>query len=187
MFKRLIAAMLLAMFVAGTLSADETQARRKRPGSMTHTEAEVQNARKTTTLHGRYIKDNTAFDGAVYMVGDAGGIKIGTARLTFRNGTYTLAYEAGKFTMRTSSTREDRLREGITEYEYDNSWKDEKLGNDFAHAGKYEIAEQFGKVNLILYDGNTGNVFAKIPLSGADDDSFEFTEDDFLLKFTPAR
>ena len=168
-------------------SAQQPSGRRKRPGSMRHSEADVQNARRVTRLKGTHIHDNTTFNGDVYMTGDAGAIKIGSARIVFRNGGYTLSYEAGEFDMRTSSTHSDRVREGITEYEYNNSWRPEKLGSDFAHAGKYEIAEQYGKVHLILYDGNTDKVFASIPLASANDSSFEFQEEDFLIQFAPAK
>lgn len=185
MIRRLISATLAVVFVIGTLSADETRTRRRRPGSMQHTEADVRNAQKVTKLTGRYIRDGKVFTGPVYMTGDAGGIKIGNARLAFRNGGYTLSYTAGEFEMRKSSTRSDRLREGISEYAYEHSWKDEKLGKDFAHAGRYEIAEQYGKIHLILYDGSTKGVFAKIPLVSANDNSFEFSEEDFLFRFTP--
>lgn len=186
MIKKLIAGLLLGIFAVGVIQADEPRARRKRPGSMTHTEAEVKNARKVTRLQGRYIKDNSTFDGDVYMVGDAGGIKIGKARIVLKNGGYTLSYDAGSFTMRDASTRDERMSKGITEYEYEHSWKDEKLGKDFAHAGKYEIAEQFGKINLILYDGNSTDVFVRIPLTSANDKSFEFTDEDFLIRFASA-
>lgn len=156
---------------------------RKRPSTMKHTEAEVQNSRKVTKLKGKYIHDGASFAGKVYMVGDAGAIKIGDASIAFRGGKYYISYEAGSFDMRESSTYDERVKKGITEWEYENSWKKEKLGNDFAHSGNYAIEEQFGKINLVLYDGDTQNAFAKIPLGSAADSSFEFYEEDFLIQF----
>lgn len=156
--------------------------RRKRPDYMKHTEADAQNVTKITAVKALHIKDNTIFGGDVYMVGDAGGIKIGNAQIAFRNGHYTFTYTSKEFEMREASTRDERLQKGITEYEYENSWKNEKLGSDFGHKGKYAVQEQYGTLNLILYDGDTKNVFAKIPLSSPNTDSFEFQEGDMLMQ-----
>lgn len=159
------------------------RASRKRPGAMRHTEAEVENARRVTAVKAKYIHDNAQFKGAAYMTGDAGGIKVGDVALSFAGGKYTIKFVSASFDMRKASTRRDRRREGITEYEYEHSWQKEKLGDDFDFGGRYEVVEQYGKVSLVLYNGNSDKVFAKIPLADANASSFEFAEDDVLFQF----
>lgn len=179
---------LAAYAVTAKAGDDETpRQRRKRPGSMTHTEAEVQNAKKITKVQARYIRDNSLFSGDVYMVGVDGGIKVGDATMSFRGGRYYFGFESAEFDMREASTRDERMKKGISEYAYEHSWKKEKLGQDFQHSGKYEVVEQYGKTHLILYDGDSDNVFAKIPLSGANDSSFELSEDNFLFRMSHVR
>lgn len=186
MIKKMISVLLLSVICAGSIFADEPRRSRKRPSSMVHTEAEVKNASKVTKLTGRYIRDNSVFEGKVYMTDGLGtGIEIGTARISFSGDRYTLDMDAAEFETRTSTTRKERRDKGITEYEYDHSWENQKIGKDFDYSGKYEIAEQYDKISLILYDGNSSNIYAKIPLSSANDSSFEFSEDDFLIQFTP--
>ena len=185
MIKKFYAVLAISfIFVAITLPESAHAQRRRRPGSMTHTEAEVQNVMKVTRLAGRYIKDNATFAGNVYMVGEAGSIKIGDATIAFTGGRYTLKFGAASFDMRDASTREDRRREHISEYQYEHSWKSEKLGDDFLQNGRYEIAEQYGNIHLILYDGTSDNVFAKIPLESANDNAFDFTDEQFMIHFT---
>lgn len=169
---------------SGVSGPSASEQRRARPSSMKHTEAEVKNVSKVTHLKGKYIRDGVTFNGSVYMTGDAGAINVGKATIHFAAGKYTLSYGAENFEMRTSMSREERRRKGITDYEYDHSWKNEKLGNDFSHSGKYEVVKQFDKIHLILYDGDTKDVFAKIPLASAADSSFEFQEDDVLMRMS---
>lgn len=168
---------IMSLSVCNTLSAQ----RRARPGSMKHTEADVRNAQKTTQLKGLYIRDNSTFGGDVYMIGDAGSIKIGTAEIRFTGGHYRLIFDSGEFSMRTSLSKKERIEKGITEYEYDHSWKNEKLGEDFEYSGKYNIQEQYGKISLILYNGDTDKEYARIALTSANDKEFEFSDDDLLM------
>lgn len=170
--------------VCVTAQDDGTRARRKRPGQMKHTEAEVQNAKKITKINARYIRDGVTFIGGVYMTGDAGAIKEGDAVMKFSGGKYRFGFESAEFDMRDAFTRDERRAKGITEYEYEHSWKKEKLGNDFLYSGKYEVVEQYGKIHLILYNGDTNEVFAKIPLNSASDSSFDFYEEDFLISMS---
>lgn len=158
--------------------------RRARPNSMKHADTEVKDAMKSTKVNATYIHDGARFSGPVYMVGEAGGIKIGNSVLTFKGGKYYINYTAGEFSMREASTRDERRKKGISEFAYEHSWKNEKLGSDFDYSGKYEVVEQYGNIHLILYDGTSDNVFAKIPLDSAKASSFEFAEDDFLFKFS---
>lgn len=167
----------MSLSACDTLSAQ----RRARPGSMKHTEADVRNAQKTTQLKGLYIRDNSTFGGDVYMTGEAGGIKIGTAKIRFAGGHYRLTFNAGEFSMRTSLSKKERIDKGITEYEYDNSWENEKLGEDFEYSGKYKILEQYGKIALILYNGDTDKEYARIALTSANDKEFEFSDNDLLM------
>ena len=81
-------------------------------------------------------------------------------------------------------TDEERWRKGITKYDYDNSWENKKLGEDFEYGGKYATIEQYGQKWLILYDGDTENIYAKIPIGSVDDDSFELAEDDMLIRMS---
>lgn len=169
--------------VSAQAGDDAPRARRKRPGSMHHNEAEVESARRITKVNARYIRDNARFRGGVYMTGGAGAIKVGDVALRFAAGKYHIAFVSASFDMRDASTREDRRKAGITEFEYEHSWQKEKIGDDFEYAGRYEVVEQYGKINLVLYDGNSDAVFAKIPLHSANEKSFEFSEDDFLFQF----
>lgn len=166
------------------LSFDAEAQRRARPGSMKHADTEVKDAMKKTKVQATYIHDGARFTGPVYMTGGAGAIKIGEAALSFKAGKYYINYTAGEFAMRDASTRDERIKKGISEYQYEHSWKDEKLGQDFAYSGKYEVMEQYGDIHLILYDGATDKVFAKIPLESAKASSFELYEEDFLFKFS---
>lgn len=87
--------------------------RRSRPDSMKHADAEVKDAMKKTTIHATNICDGARFSGPVYMVGDAGGIKIGNSVLTFKGGKYYIKYTAGEFSMREASTRDERQKRNI--------------------------------------------------------------------------
>lgn len=196
MFKKLLIASLAILSFApeslvhampdahaiSSIQDDGTRTRRKRPGQMKHTEAEVQNVKKITKVNARYIHDGVTMNGGVYMTGDAGAIKVGDAVMQFRSGKYYFGFESAEFDMRDASTRDERRKKGISEYEYNHSWKKEKIGGDFQHSGKYEVVEQYGKIHLILYNGDTSEEFAKILLTSATDSSFDFYEDDFLIR-----
>lgn len=172
------------LFVAGLL-ADPCAVmaqRRARPGSMKHTEAEIQEVQKKTKVSARYIKDNSRFAGPVKAGGDGAFIKVGDSHLYFEGGRYIFSFEAGEFSMRDAKTKYDLQREGITQYEYDHSWKNEKIGQDFSASGKYEIVNQYGTTNLILYVGDTDEVFTKIPLEDPDASSFSFMNSSLIFE-----
>lgn len=175
----------ILLFMA-TISAPAQ--RRARPGSMRHTQAEMTEAQKKTTVKGRYICDGSRFKGQVLITGDAGGIKVGDAVITFSAGRYNFDFTSGELSMRTSYTKDERIKKGISDYAYENSWKKEKIGEDFYSKGKYAIIKQYDKVTLYLYSGDdTNTVFATIPLEDANASSFQFYEDNFLFDMKLAR
>ncbi len=176
---------VLAVILCGlSLPKDLSAQRRVRPGAMKHTEAEVANKRKVTNLSCKYIRDGSIFEGPVYMTGDAGGIKIGEGAIIFSNGKYKLSFDAQKFKIKKYPVMTDKqlLEKGISKYEYENSWEYKKLGEDFEYGGKYTTIEQYGQKWLILYNGNSESVFAKIPINSINDNSFELEEDDMLVQ-----
>ena len=172
--------MFFLLFPATTLAQ-----RRARPGSMKHTQAEVVEKQKVTTLSSKSIRDGAVFFGPVYMTGDNGAIKIGDAIIEFDGGRYKINFDAAKFKIRKypTMTEKQRLQQGISDYEY-NKWEYKKLGEDFKYGGKYTVMQQYGKTWLILYNGNSNDVYAKIPLNSPDDKSFELNEDDMLVKMS---
>ena len=182
--KAIVALAALLLVALAPLQADAQ--RRGRPGSMRHSEAEARAKQEITRLSCKYIRDGVAFSGPIYMTGDAGGIKIGDAIIAFTGGRYMLSFDAAKFKIKKHAvmTDEERLRKGITKYDYDNSWENKKLGEDFEYGGKYATIEQYGQKWLILYDGDTENIYAKIPIGSVDDDSFELAEDDMLIRMS---
>lgn len=177
---------ILLCLISLIVPAESNAQRRTRPGSMKHTQTEVTNVQKVKNLSCKYIRDGATFEGPIYMIGEAGGIKIGDGAIIFSHGKYKLTFDAQKFKIKKHAvmTDEERARRGITKYEYDNSWEYKKLGEDFEYGGKYATIEQYGKKWLILYDGDSDDIYAKIPLQSTADKSFELCEDDMLIKMT---
>lgn len=175
--------MLLIILIGAPVAVSQ---RRTRPGAMKHTEAEVTEKKKITKLNCTYIRDGATFEGPIYMTGDAGGIKIGDAVIIFKAGRYSLSFDAAKFKIKKYPvmTDEERMRRGISKYEYDNSWEYKKLGEDFEYGGKYVTIEQYQEKWLILYQGDTDNIYAKIPIENINDKSFELNEDDMLVRMS---
>lgn len=177
---------LLLCLIALIVPVRSSAQRRARPGSMKHTQTEVTEKQKVTNLSCKYIRDGSIFEGPIYMTGEAGGIKIGEGVIIFTNGKYHLSFDAQKFKIKKYPvmTDEERLRRGISKYEYENSWEYKKLGEDFEYGGKYATIEQYGQKWLILYNADSDAVYAKIPLKSTADKSFELEEDDMLVKMT---
>lgn len=148
--------------------------RRARPGSMHHTETEIKEVQKKTKVTAKYIRDNSRFAGPVKVENGSSFIKVGNSHIYFKQGHYTFGFEAAEFSMRDAKTKFDLEREHITQYEYDHSWNNEKIGKDFSASGKYEIIHQYDTTNLILYVGDTDEVFTKIPLADPDTNTFSF-------------
>ena len=192
--KAYIALTLLLATLFAPLSASAQ--RRGRPGSMKHTEAEVlQKQAEVRRQQGgvkiscKYIANGHIFEGPVYMTGDAGAIKIGDAAIIFTGGNYKLSFDAAKFKIKKypSMTDAERARRGISKYEYENSWEYKELGQDFEYGGKYATIEQGSGKWLVLYNGDSENVFAKIPISGVNANSFELNEDGMLVQMSLAK
>ena len=163
--------LLSASLLIALGAVDAVGQRRARPGTMKHTEAEAVNALKTTDVKATYIKDGSTFFGDVYLVGEAAGIKIGTAIIEFSNGKYTLNFTNKKFdvTETTSTGRKVKTKQ--------------KLGEDFSYGGAYKVVEQSGKVFLLLYADSKGEgQYDKIKLSGKNATEFEFAQDDVLMR-----
>lgn len=171
--KTITFAALIMLTVLMPIAADAQ--RRGRPGSMRHTEAEAQQATKKTVVKAKYIHDGVTFKGQLLMVGEAGALKMGDVSIAFSGGKYRFIFDSADLKMKKlrSSTRDERIKEGISEYEYNNSYEYKQMMEDIDYRGKYAVVEQYGKYTLYLYDGdNTDRTFMKAELSGADATSF---------------
>lgn len=160
--------------------------RRARPGSMKHTNAEVVEKQKVTKLNCKYIHDGSTFNGEVFMVGEGAMLPIGKAKIVFRGGRYAFSFENAEFKVNkfAAMNQDERLKKGISKYRYDNSYESKKLGQDFDYSGKYATIEQYGEKWLILYCGNSDDIYAKIPLNSVNDSSFEYTDDGMMIRMS---
>lgn len=150
---------------------DISAQRRTRPGSMKHSASEVTDRTQKKNIRCRYICNGATFQGPIYQVVDyGGGVKIGDAVIFFGDDRFHLSFDAAKFKVQ----QKDRK----------NSWKYEKIGEDFNYEGKFATIEQYGQKWLILYDGDSDNVFAKIPIESTDAQEFELSEDGMLIKLS---
>lgn len=149
--------------------------RRQRPGSMKHTEADVENARKIDIVNCKYITDGGKFNSKVYATEGSGRIFLGDAVLTFNNNHYQLSFTSTKMEVRDVLTPQEK-------HKY-NPWRQEKVFNDFTQSGKYLTFKKNSQIYLRLYDGDTDNYLSDIPLSGADASSFNLNEDGLLFEF----
>lgn len=150
--------------------------RRQRPGSVKHTEQDVQNQRRRDLLSCKYVCDGHTFTGDVYYTGQAGAIKIGTASLVFKGGNYSLDFKGDKFKVRDALTPKDR-------HKY-NPWRYEKIFNDLTQTGRYETFKKSGQIYLRLYDGHTDNYITDIPLSSVYTQSFILDEEGLRFEFS---
>lgn len=135
--------MMLASLIAFLMVTDISAQRRSRPGSVKHTEQEAIEIMKKTKVNGKYIRDGSTFRGDIYLTGDAGAIKIGTATITFSKGEYKLSFRNAKF-----KVQDDK---------YKNRMRWQKIGEDFSYGGEYEVMEQLDKTWLILYESTAAN------------------------------
>ncbi len=182
---KLIYRAILVMVMVLTATSTVMSQRRARPGSMKHTSgAELENATKVTPGQATYIRNGACFSGPVYFTSSDGseGIRIYTATLRFSNGKYTLALDAREFSTREAMTADDRARRGISDAQYDNMWKGEKLSEDIQQAGRYKVIKQGSVLHLILYDGDSDNVILRTNLSSKDTKYLEFKEDNLVCK-----
>ncbi|MDE7350016.1 MAG: hypothetical protein K2N25_03035 [Muribaculaceae bacterium] len=161
-----IAAALVLSF-----SSEAVGQRRARPGAMKHTEQEAADALKETKVKATYIRDGATFVGDIYLTGDAGGIKMGTATIKFSNGKYWLSFINAKFDVQETSR---------TGRKY---WKKQKLGEDFSYGGAYEVIEKGKVLWLKLYESDSTDGYCdKIELTSKDDKAFEFQQDNMLMR-----
>ncbi len=174
----------LILLIAMVTSVPVDAQRRSRPGSMKHTETEVKAVQSEKKIACKYVHDGTVFEGSVYRTGTLGAVKIYDCVMFLRGGKYALSFDATKFQFKKYATMSDaeRARKGIPKYEYENSFESKKLGEDFEYSGRYTTIEQYHQKWLILYDGDSKDVFAKIPLDSTDDKTLKFNEDGFLIK-----
>lgn len=149
--------------------------RRQRPGSMKHSEEDVENMRRMDPVKCTYIKNGSSFKGDVYATGLAGRIKIGTSTLTLSNGHYTLNFKAGKFETRDVLRPQEKGRF--------NPWRKEKLMNDFVQKGKFSTFKKAGQTYLRLYVGDSDDYITDVPLSSADVKNFKIDEDGLLFEY----
>lgn len=148
--------------------------RRQRPGSMKHTEADVENARKIDVVQCKYITDGERFNSKVYATGGTGGIFLGNAVLTFSKSHYTLSFTSTKMNVR------DVLPPGEHRY---NPWRKEKVLNDFTQTGQYMTFKKSGKIYLRLFDGDSDNYITDVLIPNVDASSFKIDEDGLLFEF----
>ncbi len=177
---------LLVLLIALLATVSAGAQRRSRPSSMKHSEAEIQALQKEKKIACKYVRDGAVFDGAVYRTGGGAAIKVYDCVMFLRGGKYALSFDATKFQFKKHAVMSDaeRARKGISKYEYDNTFESKKLGQDFEHSGRYVTMEQYHQQWLILYDGDSDDVFAKIKLDSVDEQTLEFNEDGFLMKLT---
>ena len=185
--KILLTTMVLLAAAIQPISSDAQ--RRSRPGSMKHSKGEVESVMKETSVNATYIKNNTYFEGPSYYTDGYGaaGIKIGTCGLLFKNGRYFFSFDAAKFQTRTAMSKKERQSKGISDHQYDQMWSSEKISDDVEHSGRYKVVKQYGKILLILYDGNSDDIVAKITLSSLNTKTIEWTEDNILIQLSLKR
>ncbi len=185
---------ILMLFLTAPFRSDAQ--RRGRPGAMKHTETEVRNKQEELRrkkegikIKCKYICDGHIFEGPVYVVGTLGGVQAGDAAIIFKNGKFKLSFDAAKFKIKKYPlyTEKERAQRGISDYEYEHSWEYKKLGEDFEYGGKYATIEQENRKWLMLYNGDTDTVYAKIPIKDVNDNSFELEEDGMLVRMTCVR
>lgn len=161
----------LVVLTSVSFSSDAMGQRRARPGALKHTEQEAANAMKITKVKAKYIHDGATFVGDIYLTGEAGAIKVGTATIAFANGKYNLSFTNEKFNVQETSK---------TGRKY---WKKQKLGEDFSYGGEYEVIEQYGDLWLKLYETTVANGDCdKIPLCSKDTKEFEFEQGNMLMR-----
>lgn len=170
----LIRSIGLVVLVALVFVALEAGAqRRARPGAMKHSDSEAKAAVTKSVVKAQYIKDGAMFIGDMFYAKDGAGIKICTSKIYFGANTYTMENESAKFTTtkKTKSGREYKAKE--------------KFSEDYEASGKYEVVKYgAGGVYLILYTEKPNEIFAKIPISGTDAESFTYDEDNIICKYS---
>lgn len=149
--------------------------RRQRPGSMKHSEEDVENMRRMDPVKCTYLKNGASFRGDVYATGLSGRIKIGTSTITFSNNHYSMNFNASKFETRDVLPPQEKGRF--------NPWRKEKVMNDFVQKGKFSTFKKAGQIYLRIYDGDTDNYITDIPLPSLDVKNFNIDEDGLLFEY----
>lgn len=168
------AKLYIFIFLSCLIFSSHSEAqRRQKPGSMKHTNEEVENVIKETAITCRYISNNHTFYSEVgYGPGGVRPMKIGTATMVLKNGKYILSFKS--ITVKTTSNSWDVPR---------NHWWKENMLNNFTMTGKFETFERGGKSYLRLYDDETGSKFPDIELSGKDAKTFVLYDDGVEFNF----
>ena len=161
----------IAVAVALSFSYDAIGQRRARPDSMKHTGQEAAKALTKNKVNATYIRDGSTFVGDIYLTGEAGAIKMGTATIEFSNGKYRLSFINTKFDVQ-ETTRTGR-----------KYWTKQKIGEDFSYGGAYEVIEKGHVIWLKLYETDSMDGYCdKIQLDSKDDMAFEFKQDNMLMR-----
>lgn len=151
--------------------------RRARPGSLKHTDKDVENVYKEVPVTCTYIKNGATFRGEIYYLSSTSSakMKMGDATLTIKNGKYRLKFNASKYQTR------DALPPG-QKHKY-NPWRDEKVANDFVAEGKFTTYKRNGKIYVRMEDDDGGILFKDCELESINAKAFGGIDDDILYAF----
>ncbi|MCM1153473.1 MAG: hypothetical protein NC328_07460 [Muribaculum sp.] len=178
-FSKSVVLIVLAVSFGLFASFDVSAQRRSRPGSMKHSERETKDYYYGSKVSAKYISDGHTFKGTA----GEGPYKIGDVTIKFSGGRWHMNFAGQEFKTREALSKQERQRRGITDYQYENSWKSENLAGDFSSSGLYKVINKEGRYYLYLYDGDTDKeVFGKATLSGLNDQDFEFETLGFPFK-----
>lgn len=166
---------VLALLFLLTIPASQAQ-RRQRPGSMKHTESEIENKRREEPVKCTHVRNGNTFTGNVYATGEAGYIKIGYSSIKFANGHYTIQFTGDRFKVRDVPTPRERGRF--------NPWRREEIFNNFTQSGKFETFKKNGRIFLRLYDGDTPDYITDIPLENTGVSFFALDEDGLRFEYS---
>lgn len=165
---------LVLLFFCGLMICHDSQAqRRQKPGTMKHSDQEVVNAITEKAVNCQYISNNHTFYSEVgYGPDGTRPMKIGTATMVFKNGKYSLSFKSIKVKTTSNSWNVPR-----------NHWWKESMFNNFTITGKFETFEKGGVTYLRLFDGESGETFHDVKLTGKNARSFELYDDGVEFNF----
>lgn len=151
--------------------------RRQRPGAVKNTDEFLDQAFALTPVTFKYIKGSNSFRSDVYYYAEGGGarMKVGTATLSMTGNQYNLVFKSAKVATRKAMTSEDHRKS------YFNPWIQSNLANDFTQKGKFETFKTQGKYYLRLYDGNSDNYIADIPIKDPNQKDFTLNDGEGLV------
>ena len=151
--------------------------RRSRPGSLKHTDQDVENVYKQEPVTCTYIKNGATFYGELYYLSDnsSNKMKMGTATLTLNNGKYKLKFEATKYKTRDALPPDQK-------WKY-NPWRYEKLANDFISEGKFITYKRNGKIYIRLEDDEGGILWKDSEIENINSKAFGGIDNNILYAF----